>query len=44
MLARDDVNVQATIGRASTLIRSARAFMYDTAGTHWDALVEGRDS
>ena len=42
-LARDDVNVQATIGRASTLIRSARAFMYDTAATHWDALLAGRD-
>jgi alkylation response protein AidB-like acyl-CoA dehydrogenase len=42
-LAREDPTVQWNIGKAEALVRSARAYMYDTAGTFWDAVSSGRD-
>jgi alkylation response protein AidB-like acyl-CoA dehydrogenase len=40
--ARDDASVQLSIGRAEALARSARAYVYDTVGAVWDAVLAGR--
>ena len=41
-LARDEPTVQIDTGRATALVRSARAYVYDTIGTLWDSLQSGR--
>jgi alkylation response protein AidB-like acyl-CoA dehydrogenase len=41
--AREDPTVQWSIGKAEALVRSARAYMYDSAGVFWDAVCGGRD-
>lgn len=42
-LAREDPHVQLSIGKAEALVRSARAYMYDSCGVYWDAVCAGRD-
>lgn len=42
-LAREDATVQSNIGRATALVRSARAYVDDTIGTVWDAMCAGRE-
>ena len=39
---RDDVYVQDAVGRAETLLTSARAHVYDVFGDLWASLVDGR--
>jgi indole-3-acetate monooxygenase len=36
---RDDVFVQEAVGRADTLLTSARAHLFDVVGDMWDTLV-----
>jgi alkylation response protein AidB-like acyl-CoA dehydrogenase len=38
---RDDVFVQDAVGRADTLLTSARAYLFDVMGEFWEALVNG---
>ncbi|MDP1820446.1 MAG: acyl-CoA dehydrogenase family protein [Acidimicrobiales bacterium] len=42
-LARDDADVQASLGRATALVGSARAYLHDTVGRVWDVLVAGSE-
>jgi indole-3-acetate monooxygenase len=39
---RDDVYVQEAVGRAETLLTSARAHVFDVVGDLWASLVDGR--
>ena len=39
---RDDVYVQEAVGRAGTLLTSARAHVFDVVGDFWASLVDGR--
>jgi hypothetical protein len=39
---RDDVYVQDAIGRAETLLTSARAHVFDVVGDLWARLLDGR--
>ena len=39
---RDDVYVQDAVGRAETLLTSARAHVFDVVGDLWASLVDGR--
>jgi indole-3-acetate monooxygenase len=39
---RDDVFVQDAVGRADTLLTSARAYLFDVMGDFWETLVNGR--
>lgn len=41
-LARDDLEVQLAVGRATALVRSGRAYVDHALGTAWDALQSGR--
>lgn len=41
-LARDDGDVQHAVGRATALVRSARAYVDEAIGTTWGALESGR--
>ena len=41
--ARDDATVQWNMGRAAALVRSARAYVYDTVGVFWEAVCAGRE-
>jgi indole-3-acetate monooxygenase len=41
-LLRDDVYVQDAVGRAETLLTSARAHVYEVVGDLWASLVDGR--
>ena len=38
---RDDVFVQDAVGRADTLLTSARAYLFDVMGDFWETLVNG---
>ena len=38
---RDDVYVQDAVGRADTLLTSARAYLFDVMGDFWETLVNG---
>ena len=40
-LARDDATLQWNIGRAESLVGSARAYFFDTVGTMWESLCRG---
>ena len=40
-LMRDDIFVQEAVGRAETLLASARAYQFETMGDLWQSLVEG---
>jgi alkylation response protein AidB-like acyl-CoA dehydrogenase len=40
---RDDVFVQEAVGRAETMLTSARAYQFDVIGDLWTTLVEGRE-
>ncbi len=42
-LARDDAVVQMNVARATALVNSARAYVYDTVGALWDTLQAGDD-
>ena len=39
---RDDVYVQDAVGRAETLLTSARAHVFDVVGDLWGSLLDGR--
>jgi indole-3-acetate monooxygenase len=39
---REDAGVQADLGRAEALLRSARAFLYETLGDAWRLVNSGR--
>ena len=39
---RDDVYIQEAVGRAETLLTSARAHVFDVVGDLWASLVDGR--
>ena len=39
---RDDVHVQDAVGRAETLLTSARAHVFDVVGDLWASLLDGR--
>ena len=41
-MLRDDVYVQDAVGRAETLLTSARAHVFDVVGDLWASLVDGR--
>jgi len=38
---RDDVFVQDAVGRADTLLTSARAYLFDVMGDFWETLING---
>jgi alkylation response protein AidB-like acyl-CoA dehydrogenase len=40
-LAREDAVVQDNLGRAAALVRSARAYAYDSIGRTWDTVCAG---
>lgn len=40
-LASEDATLQWNLGRAEALVGSARAYIFDTAGTVWDRLCSG---
>ena len=40
-MLRDDVFVQEAVGRAETLLTSARAFVFEVMGDLWETLVKG---
>jgi len=39
---RDDAMLQANLGRAESLVRSGRAYVYEALGEAWDAVSAGR--
>jgi alkylation response protein AidB-like acyl-CoA dehydrogenase len=39
----DDVFIQDAIGRADTMLTSARAYLFEVMGDFWDTLVNGRE-
>jgi alkylation response protein AidB-like acyl-CoA dehydrogenase len=39
---RDDIYIQDTVGRAETLLTSARAHVFDVVGDLWASLIDGR--
>jgi alkylation response protein AidB-like acyl-CoA dehydrogenase len=41
-LLRDDVYIQDAVGRAETLLTSARAHVFDVVGDLWASLLDGR--
>jgi alkylation response protein AidB-like acyl-CoA dehydrogenase len=43
-LAREDPVVQVNVARATALVGSAKAYVYDTLGALWDSLVAGDDA
>jgi alkylation response protein AidB-like acyl-CoA dehydrogenase len=42
-MMRDDVFVQDAVGRADTLLTSARAYLFEVMGDFWDTLLAGRE-
>ncbi len=40
-MMRDDVFIQETVGRAETMLTSARAYLFEVMGDLWATLVEG---
>jgi len=42
-MMRDDVYFQEAVGRAETLLASARAYQFETMGDLWQSLVDGRE-
>ena len=42
-MMRDDVYFQETVGRAETLLASARAYQFETMGDLRQSLVDGRE-
>ena len=43
-MMRDDVFIQEAVGRADTMLVSARAYLFEVIGDLWDALVAGENS
>jgi alkylation response protein AidB-like acyl-CoA dehydrogenase len=42
-MMRDDVHIQNAIGRADTLLTSARAYLFDVMGDLWSTLMRGAE-
>jgi alkylation response protein AidB-like acyl-CoA dehydrogenase len=42
-MMRDDVFIQDAVGRADTMLTSARAYLFEVMGDFWDTLVSGRE-
>jgi len=42
-LMRDDVFIQEAVGRAETLLASARAYQFETMGDLWQSIVDGNE-
>ncbi len=42
-MMRDDVFVQDSVGRAETMLASARAYQFEVIGDLWTTLVKGRE-
>ena len=42
-VVRDDVYIQDAVGRAETLLTSARAHVFDVVGDLWASLLDGRE-
>jgi hypothetical protein len=40
-MMRDDVFIQDSVGRADTMLTSARAYLFEVMGDFWDTLVSG---
>ena len=40
-MMRDDVFIQEAVGRADTMLTSARAYLFEVMGDFWDTLVNG---
>jgi hypothetical protein len=42
-MMRDDVFIQEAVGRADTMLTSARAYFFEVMGDLWTTLVSGRE-
>jgi alkylation response protein AidB-like acyl-CoA dehydrogenase len=42
-MMRDDVFIQDAVGRADTMLTSARAYLFEVMGDFWDTLLSGRE-
>ena len=42
-MMRDDVFIQDAVGRADTMLTSARAYVFEVMGDLWSTLVSGRE-
>jgi indole-3-acetate monooxygenase len=42
-MMRDDVFIQDAVGRADTMLTSARAYLFEVMGDFWDTLVSGKE-